>query len=79
MNVEEIRELYSAAPFQPFEIVLTNGTRLLVDHPEFLAFSRDFRTVCLSKIDAGTQRVDVKLIVSLEEAANGSRPRKRKR
>jgi len=28
MNVKEIRELYSAAPFQPLEMVLTNGAKV---------------------------------------------------
>ncbi|MBV9009636.1 MAG: hypothetical protein JO354_10810 [Verrucomicrobia bacterium] len=76
MTVREIRELYSAAPFKPFEIVLTNGTRLLVDHPEFLSFSRDFRTVYVSKRNGGADRVDVKLIVALDESPNGARKRK---
>lgn len=79
VHYEEIRDLYSAAPFEPFELVLPNGTQVLVDHPEFMSFSRDFRTVYVSKPDGGTQRIDVKSIVALNEMANGSRPRKRKR
>jgi len=69
VNVNEIRELYSAVPFEPFELVLTNGARLFVDHPEFMSFSRDYRT----------KRLDVKMIVVLNEMANGARTRKRKR
>jgi hypothetical protein len=79
VNLEEIRELYSAAPFEPFELVLPNGAQVLVDHPEFISFARDFRTVYVSKPNGGTQRIDVKSIVALNEMANGSRPRKRKR
>jgi len=80
MNVEEIRELYSAAPFKPFEIVLTNGATIYVGHPEFMMFSPDYRTIHASDVrSGGTQRVDVKMIIALNELKNGARPRKRKR
>jgi len=78
VNVKEIRELYSAAPFEPFELVLTNGSRLLVDHPEFMSFSRDYRTVHVHARNGSTKRIDVKMIVVVNEMANGSRTRKRK-
>jgi hypothetical protein len=79
VNVNEIRELYSAVPFEPFELVLTNGARLLVDHPEFMSFSRDYRTVRVHELKGSTKRVAVKMIVALNEMANGARTRKRKR
>ena len=79
MNVNEIRELYSAVPFEPFGLVLTNGARLLVDHPEFMSFSRDYRTVHAHQLNGSTKRIDVKMIVALNEMANGARTRKRKR
>jgi hypothetical protein len=79
VNVNEIRELYSAVPFEPFELVLTNGARLLVDHPEFMSFSRHYRTVHVHELNGSTKRVDVKMIVALNEMANGARTRKRKR
>ena len=78
MNLKEIREFYSAAPFERFELVLTNGTRLLVDHPEFISFSGDYRTVHIHELDGSTKRIDVKMIVALNEMANGARTRKRK-
>jgi hypothetical protein len=77
MSVKEIRSLYLAAPFKPFDIVLTNGARVLVDHPEFMSFSRDFQTVYVSQIDGGSKRIDVKLIIGLDDAKNGARRRKR--
>lgn len=79
MNANELKDIYSAAPFQPFELVLTNGARILVDHPEFMAFSPDYRTVYVSKVSGGVQRIDVKLVIAIDDAQNGSRPRKRKR
>jgi hypothetical protein len=79
VNVNEIRELYSAVPFEPFELVLKNGARLLVDYPEFMSFSRDYRKVHVHELKGSTKRVDVKMIVALNEMANGARTRKRKR
>ena len=80
MNVKEIRELYGATPFRPFEIVLTNGSAIRVGHPEFMMFSQDYRTVyAVDERDGGaTKRIDVKLITALKELENGSRSRKRK-
>ncbi|MBA2431358.1 MAG: hypothetical protein H0V56_04495 [Chthoniobacterales bacterium] len=81
MKAKELRDLYSAAPFQPFEIVLGNGTRVLVDHPEFMSFSRDYRTVHVYERDGSGKRIDVKLVIALNELSrpgkNGS-SRKRK-
>ena len=81
MNVKEIRELYRATPFRPFELVLTNGSKILVGHPEFMMFSGDYRTVyAVDELDGGmTKRIDVKLVTSLNELKNGRPPRKRKR
>ena len=80
MHVKEIRELYSAAPFQPFEMVLTNGATIYVRHPEFMMFSSDYRTVYAADMcSGGTKRIDAKMIIALNELQNGARPRKRKR
>ena len=80
MNVQEIRDLYSAAPFQPFEMVLTNGATIYVGHPEFMMFSSDYRTVYAADArGGGTKRIDAKMIVVINELKNGARPRKRKR
>jgi hypothetical protein len=79
MNAQDIRDLYSAAPFQPFEIVLPNGSIVRVHHPEFISFSPDYRTVHVYELDGSGKRIDVKMIVALNELKNGARPRKRKR
>ena len=79
MNVQDIRDLYSAAPFEPFEIVLPNGHAVRVDHSEFMSFSPDYRTVHVDEPNGSGKRIDVKMIVALNELKNGARPRKRKR
>ncbi|MGH8162971.1 MAG: hypothetical protein ACREP1_01405 [Rhodanobacteraceae bacterium] len=79
MGVKEIRNLYSAMPFRPFDIVLTNGTAVRVAHPEFMSFSPDHETVHVYDLHGGHKYIDVKLVIALERAKNGAHPRKRKR
>src|SRR2546421_6655197 len=79
MNVQDIRDLYNAAPFLPFEMVLPSGTTIRVNHPEFMSFSPDYRTMHVYELNGSGKRIDVKMIVALNELKNGARPRKRKR
>jgi len=44
-----------------------------------MSFSRDYRTVHVHEVNGRTKRIDVKIIVALNEMANGARTRKRKR
>jgi hypothetical protein len=78
MTFQEIRKLYFAAPFRPFEFILTTGRKVRVDHPEFMALSPDEDVVVVFEAD-GHLTIDVPLIVGLKEFRNGARPRKRKR
>ena len=78
MNVKELKELYGAAPFQPFELVLTNGAKVYVGHPEFMMFSTDYRAVYAADERTGaTSRIDAKMIIAVNELKNGARKRKR--
>ena len=43
MSPNQLREAIRRQPFRPFEIVLEDGRRLCVDHPEFIAVSRTGR------------------------------------
>jgi hypothetical protein len=78
MTFEEIKKFYYAAPFRPFEIVLTNGRQVRVDHPEFMALSPYEDTVVVYEPD-GHLTIDVPLVIAVRELKNGARPRKRKR
>ncbi|HEV2841725.1 MAG TPA: hypothetical protein VGW39_10400 [Chthoniobacterales bacterium] len=78
VTFDEIKKLYYAAPFRPFEIVLTNGRQVRVDHPEFMALSPDEDTVVVYEAD-GHLTIDVPLVIAVKELKNGARPRRRKR
>ena len=76
MVFAEISKLYHAAPFRPFDIILTTGPQVRVDHPEFMALSPDEDVVVVFEAD-GHLTIDVPLIVGLKEFRNGARKRKR--
>lgn len=78
MTFEEIKKLYYAAPFRPFDIALTSDRSVRVDHPEFMALSPDEDVVVVFESD-GHLTIDVPLIIGLKEHRNGVRARKRKR
>ena len=78
MTFDEIKKPYYAAPFRPFDIVLTNGRQVRVNHPEFMALSPDKDTVVVYESD-GHLTIDLPLVIAVRELKNGARPRKRKR
>ena len=78
MTFQEIKDRYYSAPFRPFEIVLTNGRHVRVNHPEFMALSPDEDSVVVYE-DDGHLTIDVPLVIAVKELKNGARARKRKR
>lgn len=57
MYADRIRELVRASPFRPFNLVLTDGRKLPVDKPYFLAVSPDGRLLSHSSLDGGFERL----------------------
>ena len=49
MTLEEVRAIVHAAPFQPFNMHLANGSSIRVPHPDFIAIPAVGRTVALYK------------------------------
>jgi hypothetical protein len=41
MNSESVRELLRRAPFVPFRVVLSNGNKFEVVHPEFVVLTKN--------------------------------------
>ena len=78
MTFGEIKKLYYATPFRPFEIVSTSGRQVRVNHPEFMALSPDEDAVVVYESD-GHLTIDVPLVIAVKELKNGARPGKRKR
>lgn len=79
MTTEQLRLLYSAKPFQAFDINLADSRTLTVEHPEQLAISKSGRTIAVARPDDTIETVDLLLVVSLKPRPNGSTRRGRQR
>ena len=79
MRIKDLKDLYHAHPFLPFEIMLTNGTTVPIMHPEFVSFSPDGKTVQVWEPTGGGKRVDVKLIIALNELPPQGKRKSRKK
>jgi hypothetical protein len=53
MEVDQIRALRRADPFQPFNLVLRDGRRLPVDRAHYLAISPDGELLAHASVDGG--------------------------
>jgi len=65
MNPTTLHEAIHAVPFRPFDLVLADGSRAVVRHPEWIAFA-DGRVAVVLEPDDRTQYVDVMLVTKLE-------------
>jgi hypothetical protein len=78
MTIEQLQQLHSARPFQPFDIHLADGRVLSVEHPELLARSQSGRTIVVARPDDTLEIVDLLLVVSLKPRPNGRHRRGRR-
>jgi hypothetical protein len=79
MTIEQLRTVYSARPFQAFDIHLADSRTLTVEHPEQIAISRTGRTIAVARPDDTIETVDLLLVVSLKPRPNGAPRRGRHR
>lgn len=68
MKQERIIEMLHGEPFKPFEIRTSDGRVYEVDHPDFVARSRDGRTITYYTSDDRMVVIDTAQIVALEVA-----------
>ena len=79
MTVEQVFKVVHAAPFEPFEVHLTDGRSFYIDHPDFIARLGDDRTLFLINADdEQAHRIDANLVVSITQNSK-RRPKRRQR
>ena len=66
MTIEQLRNVYRAAPFQPFTIHLADGRALHVPHRDFLSHSPSGRIVIVYHPDDSFSIVDLLLVTEIE-------------
>lgn len=77
MTIEQIKNLYNAAPFRPFIIHLADGRQMPVKHREFMAISPSGRTITVYQTDDTSNIIDLLLVTDLE-IRNGKLSRSRR-
>ena len=65
LNVKTIRERLLQAPFTPFAMHLSDGRKILVEHPDFVAVGGS--VVIVTDQEDNIRRVDSLHIVSLDD------------
>jgi hypothetical protein len=66
LNTKTIRDRLFQAPFRPFHFRLSDGRKILVDHPEFVAIGGS--VVLVTDLADHVRRLDSLHIVSLDDA-----------
>lgn len=64
MTADEIRTRMHAAPFRPFDLRLTDGERIHIPHPDFIAVGTRLATVNLP--DDNIRILEIPLITAIE-------------
>ena len=68
MTMEKISEFWKRQPFAPFDIRTSDCRVLKVDHPDFLARSRNGKTIRVVAEDDRDIVIDINHITQLEVA-----------
>lgn len=72
MTTNELHKRHAARPFDPFVIVMADGTRYAVYHPEQLAYAQGARTCVVYTDDGELNILDLLLMTALEPAPRRS-------
>jgi hypothetical protein len=73
----ELKALYDARPFRPFEVVLDDGRRLLVDEPYFIGWSTRNRTINWSNHQDTIDVIPMTSVAAVKRLGATRRPNKR--
>jgi hypothetical protein len=66
MDIERIRELRLAHPFVPFNLILSDGRKLPVDQPYYLAIAPDKTFMLHTSVGDGFERVRPDWVVGID-------------
>jgi hypothetical protein len=66
MSAESLQEVFHAQRFRPYRLILANGERLPVPHPEWVWLLPTGRTIGWSDGDERVKLLDVGLLLGVE-------------
>jgi hypothetical protein len=67
VSIDELKDLVSTVPFSPFEIIMANGERLPVPHPDFVWIPPGRRTVAISIREDVVRLLNWQLVSGIEK------------
>lgn len=77
MTIEQLRNLYNAQPFQPFDMHLADGRSITVAHRDFIASAPSGRTVVVYEPDDSFHIVDLLLVTDIHVKRDGRRSKRK--
>lgn len=66
LSIKTIRERLNKTPFKPFDIHLSDGRKIFVEHPDFVSVGGS--VVFVTDLEDSLQEIDSLHIVSLDDA-----------
>ena len=74
MRISEIRDMLRKQPFHPFTIHLADGRKFLIEHVDFLLFSRSERSFVVAQLHGGYEIIDPMMVTSLSVSEATAEP-----
>jgi len=62
VTLDQFTQQVRRQPFRPFQLVMVDGSRFTVDHPEFVSIYRRGRAVTFHATDNTRHELDARLI-----------------
>lgn len=77
MTIEQVKQVYNAEPFQPFQMHMADGRHVSVASREFLAAAPSGRTVIVYEPDDSFHVIDLLLVTDLKVSARANGGKRR--
>jgi hypothetical protein len=75
--IEEVRRFQKAVPFKPFEILMVDGRRFAVPHPDFIFIPPKGLWVYVTNEDAITEHINILVIGSIRHVSEDGKKRRK--
>lgn len=66
MKAKDLRDILSARPFKPFNVVISDGRSFPVPHPDYLFFPPMSDTLIIAQSDGGVQIVGLNHVTRVD-------------
>ena len=73
MKIDEIRKMRNRAPFRPFQLHLTNGETIAVEHPERMSIPEDEQELFVAWDKSGWNLLEATQVARISVAKRNSK------